>query len=280
MQIWAHTLVRNEERYLWFAVGSVISYVDKLLLWDTGSTDKTVKIIKLLKNRYPGKIQTRFAGEVTPSEYTNLRQEMLEVTKSDWFIIVDGDEVWWNSGINELTSIIYKAKNKFDSIVNGYYNVVGDIYHYQEKEGGMYEIDGVRGHITIRAINRNIPGLYTSKPHGQHGYYDEDGVLVQDRISQRRYHLSEKTYIHFTNVVRSVNQKEDSLVPKRGNKLKYELGVPFTKDFYYPEVFFEDKSDIIPSPWVSFDKQFLLRSMIETPLRKIKRRIAKSKVGY
>lgn len=51
--ITVHTLVKNEERYLWFAVTSVIDYVDKMLLWDTGSTDRTIQLIKELKKRYP-----------------------------------------------------------------------------------------------------------------------------------------------------------------------------------------------------------------------------------
>ena len=46
MKIWAHTLVMNEDRFIWYAVMSVIDYVDKILIFDTGSTDGTVRIIK------------------------------------------------------------------------------------------------------------------------------------------------------------------------------------------------------------------------------------------
>ena len=48
--IWVHTLVKNEEKYLWYAVMSVADFVDKVLLWDTGSSDKTVEIIKQIQN--------------------------------------------------------------------------------------------------------------------------------------------------------------------------------------------------------------------------------------
>lgn len=280
MKIWAHTLVKNEERYLWFAVESVIYYVDKLLLWDTGSTDKTRQIIELLKKKHPGKIETEYFSEVTPEEYTELRQKMLQETNSDWFIIVDGDEVWWDEGIKELVSVIRNGGKGYETIVNGSYNIVGDIFHYQEEYAGKYVIDGVRGHITIRAIKRYIPGLYTAKPHGQHGYYDKNDVLVQDRSKDKRFHLNKKTYLHFTHVLRSSSAESDSLVPKRSPKLKYELGISFPRDFYYPEVFFLERPDIIPSPWIKFDRAFMKRSLIETPLRKIKRRIIKGKVGY
>ena len=52
MKIWANTLVRNEERYIWFAAMSVIEHVDKILIWDTGSDDATVMIIKEIKKLY------------------------------------------------------------------------------------------------------------------------------------------------------------------------------------------------------------------------------------
>ena len=49
MKIWAHTLVKNEEKFVWYSVMSIISHVEKVLLWDTGSTDNTPEILKELK---------------------------------------------------------------------------------------------------------------------------------------------------------------------------------------------------------------------------------------
>ena len=114
MKIWAHTLVRNEERYLWFSVMSVIEHVDRILLWDTASTDKTIEIIKLIKKKYPEKIDFRQLGDVNPEKFTLFRQEMLNETKSDWFIIVDGDEVWWDEKIKETVELIYKEGKNLD----------------------------------------------------------------------------------------------------------------------------------------------------------------------
>ena len=280
MKIWVHTLVKNEERYLWFAVESVINYVDRLLLWDTGSTDKTKEIIKILKKKHGDKIETRFLSEVTPGEFTKVRQKMLDATKSDWFIIVDGDEVWWDGGIKKVTDMIRENGDRYESVVNSFYNVVGDIFHYQDESAGMYKVDGVRGHITIRAMNLRIPGLKIKKPHGQQGFFDGNGVLIQNRPSKKRSRIKKKTYMHFTNVIRSASVIEDLKVPKRSVKLKYELGNPFPGDFYYPEVFFRDKPDIVPSPWVNPGREYYIRSLFETPLRKIKRRITKGRVGY
>lgn len=278
--IWVHTLVKNEERYLWYAVMSVVDFVDKILLWDTGSSDKTLDIIAEIKKAKGEKIDFREVGEVDPAEFTMVRQQMLEQTKSDWFLIVDGDEVWWEASIKKLVETILKEGDKLETIVNPYYNLVGDIYHYQEESAGRYQIDGRCGHVTIRAINRKIPGLHLKKPHGQQGFYDNRGNLIQERpISKRKF--LDIPYLHFTNMRRSFSAQEDSRVPKRNAKYKYELGISFPADFKYPEVFYKFHPEIVSSPWVKMSRQYFWRAGLETVLKKIKRKLLPIKaVGY
>ncbi len=277
--IWARTLVKNEERYLWYAVSSIVDFVDKVLLWDTGSTDNTVKIIKNLQESYPGKILFKEVGEVDPDGFTRVSQEMLEETKSDWFIIVDGDEVWWEEGIKQMVEDIHKNGDRLESYVVKMRYPVGDIYHYQEEKAGNYEIDGKRGHFNIRAINQKIPGLHFEKPHGMIGIIDKDGVLIQNREPKLRKHLDIE-YMHFSYLPRSGARVGDLAVPKRKMKYKHEIGNPFPKDYYYPEVFFRPRPKIVPSVWNKMEGGFMTRALLETPLRWGKRRLFKSRVGY
>lgn len=278
MNIWTHTLVKNEERYVWFAVMSVINYVDKILLWDTGSTDSTFKILEEIKKQNPDKVVLEQVGDVDPNEFTEVRQRMMENTKGDWVFIVDGDEVWWDGSMNTLIKTI--SKNTIESVVTRYINLIGDIYHRQEEGAGMYKIDGVRGHLTPRMMSMKVPGLHLEKPHGTQGFFDENGVLIQERDKKYRIHVEEPGYMHFTNLPRSSNRSEDLKVPKRGFKLKYELGTPLPLDFYYPEVFFRPRPNFVPSPWVKMDKFYRQKAAIQTPLKKVKRRILHGKVGY
>jgi glycosyltransferase involved in cell wall biosynthesis len=279
MSIWVHTLFKNEERYLWYSVMSVIDYVDKVLLWDTGSTDNSLEIAKEIKERFPKRVEFKTFGEVDVDEFTKVRQEMLDETKSDWVWIVDADEVWWEDSIKELVSLIEKKGNNLDSIVTPIINVVGDIYHRQEEKAGLYSIDGKKGHMSIRAMNMNIPGLHLEKPHGTQGFFDGKGVLIQDRSSKKRAHMN-GAYLHFTHMIRSISKNEDKKVPKRSKKYKYELGRQFPKDYYYPEVFFREIPSFIESPWEKFSTYYYLRALVETPLRKVKRRVTSGKVGY
>lgn len=277
--IWVHTLVKNEEKYLWYAVMSVIDYVDKILIWDTGSTDKTVEIIKKLQKKYPHKIEFKEIGEVDIDEFTSVRQQMLDETKSDWVLIIDGDEVWWDDSIRKVVGVIQKEGDNLETIVNSYYNIVGDIYHYQEKKAGRYGIDGKVGHLTIRAMNRKIPGLHLEKPHGTQGFFDDKGKLIQKRLSRYRKHI-DALFMHFTHMIRSSTLEKDLNVPKRRIKHKTEIGERFPLDFYYPEAFFKSKPKIVFSPWDKMDKKYYLKALIQTPLRKIKRRVIHGKVGY
>lgn len=280
MRIWAHTLVKNEERYIWFAVTSVIDYVDKLLLWDTGSSDGTPALIEELKRNYPKKIDTREVGEVDIYEFTEVRQEMLDRTKGDWILLVDGDEVWWEDSIKELVEIIRQKGDRLDSIVSRYINLVGDIYHFQEEAAARYTIDGKRGHLTIRAINRRIPGLHIARPHGQQGFFDGKGKLIQERTSKKRMFVNMPSFLHFTHLVRSSTREKDLVVPKRKIKLKYEIGQPLPLDFYYPEVFFKPRPKTVPSPWGKMDFSFFLKSAFLTLPRKVKRRLIQGSSGY
>jgi glycosyltransferase involved in cell wall biosynthesis len=274
--IWAHTLVKNEDRYLWFSVTSVIDCVDKMLLWDTGSTDKTLDIIKELIKLYPSKIIYKEVGEVDIDQFTSIRAQMLKETHGDWVLIVDGDEVWWDGTIKALRDEIWQGES-LDTVVVGYYNLLGDIFHYDSEKNGDYKIDNIKGHITIRAINMEISGLNVSKPHGQQGFFDGNGKLIQDLPKERRKFIKGKSYLHFTHLSRS--SEYDFNVPKRLKKQRKELGQVFPLDFFYPEVFFRPQPTFVPSPWNISPSIYELRAKIISPLRDLKKSLLRSS-GY
>jgi len=100
--------------------------------------------------------------------------------------------------------------------------------------------------------------------------------MIQDRDSNKIKFI-DAPYLHATNIERSKNDRE---VIKRSKKLKYEIGKSFPLDFYYPEAFFKDRPNIIPSLWNTMSGSFKLRSSFEKPIRKIKRTVWKGKAGY
>lgn len=280
MSITAHCLVKNEARFVWYAAMSVASHVDRILLWDTGSTDGTLDIIDEINKEVGNKLNFREYGKVTPQTFTKVRQEMLDATTTDWFIIVDGDEIWWKESIKKVIEAIKIKGESIESIVVPTTNLIGDIYHYQEEMAGRYELAGRLGHLNLRAVNRKIPGLHSRGEHGVWGWVDGSGKMIQDR-DQKKVLFIDAPYLHASFLPRAGDTSQEKNVPKRKQKLKYELGIPFPLDFYYPEVFFKARPKIIPSPWAKRSTSYIARAMLETPLKKIRRRIIKkNKTGY
>lgn len=261
MKIWVNTIVHNEENFIWFAVMSVVDFVDKVLIYDSGSTDKTVDIIKEIQKIKGEKIEFSEIGALDEYQFTKARQEMLDKSNCDWILIVDGDEIWSNESIKKLTDKIKRDGRNLDGIVVPYYVSIGDIYHYQEKEAGQYNILGKKGHFSLRALNKNIPGLHVDWPYGKESYFDGNNRLIQER---KGIIFLDAPYFHVTHLQRS-NLKND--------KFKYELGKKVEKDFKFPEVLSKLAPEIVPSPWKKRSKLFWLTSLPLTPLRKIKRRL-------
>lgn len=262
MKIWANTIVNNEENFIWFAVMSVLDFVDKVLIWDTGSTDRTVEIINRIKKIKGKKIEFKEVGTVDSKGFTKLRQAQLEASNCDWILILDGDEIWWDKSIKKVIQKINKEGSEIDGIVVPMIVPVGDIYHIQQEAAGKYKLLGRQGHYSLRAINRKIPGLYVDWPYGKEGYFDKDNTLIQEREGMI---FLDAPYLHVTHLKRSASERMQ-------NKFKHELDSEIPEGFKYPEVLYKDFPEIIPSPWNKISGTSAIKAKILTPLRKFKRK--------
>lgn len=244
--ITAHCLIRNEENWIWYVIKSVIDHVDKILVFDTGSTDNTVEIVKSIKSP---KIIFEEKGLVDKKQYTALRQEMLDRTDTSWFLILDGDEVWSKATIEELRKAIINAPSKKDTIIVGQWVCIGDIYHYSKAletfEHSQYP--GMKGFRLPRAI-RKTKGLHCIGLYGFESYADKNGLNVSYWEKERLIFLKNK-FFHMTFLARSLSIKKDREVMMRAPKRLFYKGEPFPCDFQYPEVFYKKRPKYVPSPW-------------------------------
>lgn len=132
MPLTVHCLIKNEENFVGYALRSVIDFADKILIFDTGSKDRTVEIVKELVKSYPSKIILEEKGECDKATHTKLRQEMIDRTETDWFMILDGDEVWTTRALNEAMRII--SSGGVEVIESYFYECVGDVFHAHYKK--------------------------------------------------------------------------------------------------------------------------------------------------
>jgi hypothetical protein len=155
--------------------------------------------------------------------------------------------------------------------------VIGDIFHKQPDNAGRYKFGNRIGHHNLRAVKRNIEGLYSKGIHGVWGWADKDGRQIQDRNT---FEFIDAPYLHTTFLTRSNNDASIKNVPKRLKKIKYEIVETFPLDFYYPEVLFEDRPNIVPSPWEMMSNNYKFKAYIVTPLKRLRRKFRNEKVGY
>lgn len=242
-----HCLVKNEENWIWYAINSVIDYVDKILVFDTGSTDRTVEIVKSIKS---SKIIIEEKGNVDRAGVTKMRQQMLERCDTDWFLILDGDEVWPKAGIKELVGEIQNAGLEKEVVVVGSWWCFGDVYHYYEEPERLRHPKAptdLLGWKSGRAIKR-IKGLHCVNLYPLDSYADKNGLNVAYWSKKRHLFLKEK-YFHMSLLPRSSSRIKDKEVILRGQKTRFHRGFPFPPDTSYPEVFYLKRPSIVPSPW-------------------------------
>lgn len=262
-KIWANCVIKNEENFIWFAIMSVVDHVEKVLVWDTGSQDKTVEIIRKIQKIKKNKVELKQIGDVDKRQFSKVRQEMLDKSNCDWILILDGDEVWWESSIKMVVDTINKKGDYLDAVVVPFYSVVGDIYHHQADMAGKYNLLGRKGHLTIRAINTKIKGLHVGGSYGSEGYLDENNIPIQQGNTKRMLFIN-APFLHLTHLKRS--SLDDH------NKYKYEIGEEFPENFKYPEVFYLSYPKVIPSPWKKNSGLNFIKGKMLTPFRKIKRK--------
>lgn len=237
MSITAHMIVENEENFVYYSILSVVDYVDRIMVYDSGSIDKTPEILRILKKTYPHKIELEFGGKLTAIKVAEKRSEMLERTKTEWVFIVDGDEVWWDSAISELVDLCNKVESSINGLVTHYSVPCGDIFHKYPSRGS-YRIGKLLGDITIRAMRvKSLERVSGSFP--LEGYVLKSGKLIQDE-PENLYNHDRVSYLHTTFLKRT---------SVHNNKVKKEFGPAYPLDFKYPEAFFVKRAELIPSPW-------------------------------
>ena len=273
--VWVNCLVKNEERWIWYSLQSILPFVDKVIVWDTGSTDRTREVIKTIKSKKISFKDMKDMGNVNQENYGKTRQQMLENTKSDWVLILDGDEVWPKDSLVLLFKEIKEAEKKIESFCVRPINFVGDVnFIHPETFSGQTPHSppamGLKGFFSTRIFKRNIPGLHIKGPYGQEAFYDKNNITLREREKHVKY-LPDIYYWHLSYLPRSSSKEKDNQVMMRQKKRKYEIGIKKPGWIKIPEVFYLKRPKIIADPFYKMNKLEYLKALLQTPLKKIKR---------
>jgi len=139
-------VVKDEEEWIYYAISSIKPYVDRFIVVDGGSTDRTMSEI-------------RRAG-ITPSiiggTLTEKRNAAAELTGCDWIWWIDGDEVWTNKDAESVVEYIkIYADNPDISILRPHlYRFIGDRFHYDIQR---YSMSRIYRNCDVKMYGKSFP---------------------------------------------------------------------------------------------------------------------------
>lgn len=216
--ITAQMIVKNEDQFVYFAVKSVLPYVSQFLITDTGSSDQTVSRLRALQS---AKIVFRSLPHASAHDITLERQRQLSETRTDWFWLVDGDEIYPEVTARE---VLAHATSTRAIVAVRRLDCLGDLYHAQAETVGTYNLFGERGHLVMRLFNRaRLPHLALRGDYPLEGYYYGDNQDTRD-LSQDLVYITKSRLFHTAYLRRSSLGKELPMLNR--HKYKYELGRP------------------------------------------------------
>lgn len=110
-----HCMVKNEEKYCYQAITSVAPYVERMIVIDTGSTDKTWELINKAQSFFPNielyscavsGDSTKWDGLHLSQQLTDVRNKMIDMTVTPWIMQLDGDEIYSKNSMLTLANAV------------------------------------------------------------------------------------------------------------------------------------------------------------------------------
>jgi glycosyltransferase involved in cell wall biosynthesis len=259
--ITAHMVVKNEDCWVWYAIQSVLPYVDTLLITDTGSTDRTIELIKSIKSP---KIIFKSSKANTPEDVTKVRNQQIADTKTEWIWIVDGDEIYPESLCKEIVGSLAGQVG----LVVRRYDLLGDLHHYQSEAVGTYEMYGQKGHFSLRLLNlKAIQGLVYKGDYPYEGFYDKQGKSLLD-YEKNRFAFTNGKYFHAGYLQRST---QGANLIDMFNRHKYKIEKGYAIDTTFPEVVHQ-KHPFGILPLAKRGYKYEIMASLITPFKALKRR--------
>lgn len=109
-------LVKNDEYWLPYVLQSARGWFDRYVIYDVGSTDRTPEIINWFKDTEDkADVFVRYMPHVNPIVQGAFRNSMIAEARSEWYLILDGDELYTQDGFQRMTLELEMLKRKYES---------------------------------------------------------------------------------------------------------------------------------------------------------------------
>ena len=199
-------LVMNEEFWLPYCLLSVQGRFDRYVIYDIGSLDKTWEVISSFveAEKSNAEIFYRRLPFVDPSIQGIFRNSMIAEARSEWYFILDGDEVYNPESLDALSDEMVNMKRQYEE--NGKtYGIVRRVEVMTDMKTAYGQNLDLKHH---RVYHRDM--IWT-------GPHPGEVPLVEQKKSNEHWFSKDIICYHFHNCRRS---HFDEDVPKRIERRK------------------------------------------------------------
>ncbi|WP_234119655.1 glycosyltransferase [Clostridium hydrogenum] len=182
MKISLCMIVKNEEKYIRMCLENALKLADEAIIVDTGSTDKTIEIIKEFGDK------VKIIRHKWNNDFSEARNISLENATGDWILMLDADE--------KLLCDPKLVRDELESsVLEGFeiplYNIINlntilysAVYCKIFKNKGYRYVGAIHEQINIEDIVNHVKELDSNICKVIHYGYLESNVAEKDKISR------------------------------------------------------------------------------------------------
>lgn len=168
-------IVKNEEKYISQCIDSAFHLVDEIVIVDTGSTDKTLEILK--QDKYKDKMS--IYHHAWENNFSKARNQSLGYIKTEWAFTMDADEELF------LRNSMSEIRKQFEEIPKKV-NAVGFNIENYDLQKTMF-----MNHTSIKVF-RNGSTHYIRRIHNQPIFKGEVAILDSFYLKHYGFDRTEK----------------------------------------------------------------------------------------
>ena len=188
MTIGGVCVVKNEDRWIRYALNSIKEYVEPFIVIDNGSTDRTVPEIK----------RAGITPLIKEGTVKDLRNFAADKTMCDWIWWIDGDEVWCKEEAEKVVEAImeYKADESVSILNPQLYRFIGDRFHY---DGKTYRMPRIYRNKDVRMYGQSFPRAIDALARKESDLKQVQGKFtVEVRVDEPYIKEIDATFYHYS----------------------------------------------------------------------------------
>jgi glycosyltransferase involved in cell wall biosynthesis len=194
----------NDEFWLPYSLAALSGFFHKYVIYDVGSTDRSKEIIDwfVQKEKNNADFVVRYLPFVEPAVQGTFRNSMIAEADSDWYFIVDSDEVYNPEDLRKISQFMQPWDG---DLQQGKYRV-------EKPYGIVRRVEIVEGLETAYGLEDRLSHhrVYHNTAYWKGTHPGEEPVKVQKETTE--FWIPDAVCYHFHNTSRS---SKDADVPKR-----------------------------------------------------------------